>query len=199
MVKDLQGIVLFFASSIDTANLAAKNLQGEIIIRSSKESGRQTGFFMFDPLQQYKREDFPDRGIPLAAVVYGQFRSFYAGKEVPKDTSASAAPPSGNTVQMSPASRIVLVGDGDFSRDQYLGNRDNITFFANMVDYLVDDAGLITIRTKDVSMPPLEQVSDGTKKMLKYGNLIFPPLMVIGYGLFRWRVRKARKKIMSAG
>lgn len=199
MVKDLQGIVLFFASSIDTTNLAAKNLQGEIMMRSSKESGRQTGFFMFDPLQRYQREDFAEKGIPLGAVVYGQFKSFFAGKEVPKDTSAGAAPLSGKTIQMSPPSRIVLIGDGDFARDQYLGNRDNLTFMANMVDYLVDDAGLITIRTKDVSMPPLDQVTDGTKKMLKYGNLVVPPFLILGYGLFRWRVRKARKKVMSAG
>jgi len=198
MVKDLEGIVLFFASSVDTTSLAAKSLQGEIIMRSSKESGRQTGFFMFDPLQQYKREDFSEHGIPLAALVYGQFKSFFAGKEIPHDTSTGAVPPGGNTIQMSPATRVVLVGDGDFARDQYLGNRDNLTFFANMVDYLVDDAGLITIRTKDVSMPPLEQVSDGTKKMLKYGNLVAPPLLVLGYGLFRWRVRKARKKGMVA-
>lgn len=199
MVKDLQGIVLFFASSVDTANLSTKDLQGEIIMRSSKESGRQTGFFMFDPLQQYKREDFTEHAIPLAAMVYGQFKSFFAGKEVPKDTSAGADTASRKTIPMSPASRIVLVGDGDFARDQYLGNRDNLTFFANMVDYLVDDAGLITIRTKDVSTPPLEQVSDGTKKMLKYGNLVAPPLLVLGYGLFRWRVRKARKKGMVTG
>jgi gliding-associated putative ABC transporter substrate-binding component GldG len=196
MVKDLQGIVLFFASSVDTAGLAAKNLQGEIIMRSSKESGRQTGFFMFDPLQQYKREDFAEQGIPLGVLAYGQFKSFFAGKEIPTDTSAGATIPTSKTLEMSPASRIVMIGDGDFARDQYLGNRDNLTFFANMVDYLVDDAGLITIRTKDVTMPPLEQVSDGTKKMLKYGNLVVPPLLVLGYGLFRWRVRRARKKGM---
>ena len=199
MVKDLQGIILFFASSIDTANLAAKNLQGEILMRSSKESGRQTGFFMFDPLQRYQREDFSEKGIPLAAVVYGQFKSFYAGKALPRDTSAGAQQPdSSRFIRMSPPGRIVLVGDGDFARDQYLGNKDNLTFFANMVDYLVDDAGLITIRSKDVSMPQLEQVSDGTKKMLKYGNLALPPLLILGYGLFRWRVRKARKKMMTA-
>lgn len=202
MVKDLQGIVLFFASSVDTTGLAARNLHGEIIMRTSKQSGRLTGFFTWDPVHQYTPEeaqrDFAESGIPLAALVYGQFKSFYAGKEVPKDTSAGSVPPSGNAIPMSPASRIILVGDGDFGRDQYLGNRDNLTFVANMVDYLVDDAGLITIRSKDVSMPPLEQVSDGTKKMVKYGNLVVPPLLVLGYGLFRWRARKARKKIMSA-
>jgi hypothetical protein len=202
MVKDLQAVVLFFASSVDTAGLAAKNLHGEIIMRTSKQSGRLTGFFTWDPVHQYTQEeaqrDFAESGIPLAALVYGQFKSFYAGKEIPKDTAAGAVPPTGNTIALSPPSRVILVGDGDFGRDQYLGNRDNLTFFANMVDYLVDDAGLITIRSKDVSMPPLEQVSDGTKKMVKYGNLIVPPLLVLGYGLFRWQARKARKKIMSA-
>jgi len=44
------------------------------------------------------------------------------------------------------------------------GSKDNLTFFANMVDYLVDDAGLITIRSKDVSFAPLDQVSDGQRR-----------------------------------
>jgi ABC-type uncharacterized transport system involved in gliding motility auxiliary subunit len=77
------------------------------------------------------------------------------------------------------------------------GSRDNLTFFANMVDYLVDDAGLITIRSKDATLPPLEQVSDGTKKFVKYANLAFPPLLVLAYGAIRWRMRKARKKALE--
>jgi gliding-associated putative ABC transporter substrate-binding component GldG len=195
MVKDLQGLILFFASSVDTTALASKGLQGEILMRSSKESGRQTGFFMFDPLQRYQREDFGEKEIPLGVVVYGSFKSFYAGKPVPQDTSAGAGHAEGTPIASSPASRIILVGDGDFARDQYLGNRDNLTFLANTVDYMVDDAGLISIRTKDVSMPPLDQVTDGTKKLIKYGNLIVPPVLILGYGLLRWRVRKARKKL----
>jgi hypothetical protein len=66
-----------------------------------------------------------------------------------------------------------------------------------MVDYLVDDAGLITIRSKDASFAPLDPVSDGTKKVLKYGTLVLPPLLVLAYGAFRWRMRKARKKALE--
>jgi len=201
IVKDLQGLVFFFVSSVDTVNLAARNLRGEVLVRSSKQSGRQTGYFMYDPLQRYTREElssqFGEKGIALAAVVNGQMKSAYAGKPVPPDTSAGSVPFAGTPLTTSLDTRIVLVGDGDFPRDQYLGNRDNLTFFANMVDYLADDAGLITIRSKEVSMPPLEQVSDGTKKILKYGNLAIPPLLVVGYGLFRWRLRKTRKKAME--
>ena len=98
----------------------------------------------------------------------------------------------------SQETRIVLVGDGDFARDRYAGgSRDNLTFFANMVDYLVDDAGLITIRSKDATLPALEQVSDGAKQTIKYGNLFIPPLAVIAYGILRWRLRKARKKALE--
>ncbi len=201
MVKDLQGLVFFFVSSVDTVNLAARNLRGDILLRSSKQSGRQTGMFTYDPLQRYTREDlgtlFGEHGIPLAAIVEGQMKSAYAGKPVPPDTSAGAVPFTGTPLTSGPDTRIVLVGDGDFPRDQYMGNRDNLTFFANMIDYLVDDAGLITIRSKEVSSPPLDQVSDGTKKMLKFSNLAIPPVLVIAYGLFRWRMRKARKKAME--
>lgn len=197
MVKDLQGVILFFVSSIDTGALTSKNLKGEILIHSSEQSGRQTQVFMFDPLQRYSREDFSEKEIPLAAVVTGQFKSAFEGKPIPHDTSAGAIPPSGNTLTQSPETRIILVGDGDFARDQYLSNRDNLTLLANIVDYLVDDAGLIAIRSKDVTQPPLEQVSDGAKKILKYGNLILPPVMVLGYGFIRWHTRKTRRKALE--
>jgi gliding-associated putative ABC transporter substrate-binding component GldG len=197
MVKDLQGVVLFFVSSVDTANLSAKKLRGEFLVLSSGRSGRQSQVFMFDPLQRYTLDEFAEKNIPLAAVVQGSFASAYANKPVPTDTSAGVMAPAANPLAGSPETRIVLVGDGDFARDQYLGNRDNLTFLANMIDYLVDDAGLITIRSKDITLAPLEQVSDGTKKILKYGNLIVPPVLVLAYGLLRWRMRKARKKALE--
>ena len=198
MVKDLQNLVLFFVSSVDTAAVAAKGLRAEVLAMSSKESGRQTGSFTFDPLQQYTREQFQERGLPLAVLVEGKFASLYAGRPAPADTSAGALPPPAAPLTGSPQTRIVLVGDGDFARDQFMGgSRDNLTFFANMVDYLVDDAGLITIRSKDATLPPLEQVSDGTKKFVKYANLVFPPLLVLAYGAIRWRMRKARKKALE--
>jgi gliding-associated putative ABC transporter substrate-binding component GldG len=197
MVKDLQGVIFFFASSVDTLNPSAKNLKAEVLIQSSKQSGRQTGPFMIDPLQRYTQEDFLEKGIPLAIIMQGQFKSNYAGKPVPSDTAAGSLPPMTSPLTVSPDTRVVLIGDGDFIRDQY-GNRDNLTFFANMVDYLVDDAGLIAIRTKEAALPPLEPVSDGTKKLVKYANLAIPILLVIGYGLIRWQMRKARKRALES-
>ena len=187
IVKDLQSLMLFFVSSVDTSPAASKGLKAEVLIRSSKRSGRQTGeFMMIDPFQRYAAADLPESSIPLAAIVSGSFKSFFAGKE--------PAP----ALTQSPETRILVVGDGDFIKDEYLGDRGNLTFFQNLVDYLADDAGLITIRSKDIAQPPLEQVSDGTKKMLKYANIVIPPLLIVGYGLFRWRRRVALKKSLES-
>lgn len=196
MVKDLQGMILVFASTVDTVNVASRGLQAEVLIRSSKQSGRETGQFAYDPLERYTREMFTEKELPLAVLVEGSFHSAYAGKPVPADTAAGAIPPTTSPLTTSPATRVVVVGDGDFIRDQY-GNRENLTFFANMVDYLVDDAGLITIRSKELTNPPLEQVSDGTKRAVKYADLILPPALVLVYGLARWRMRNARKRALE--
>ena len=198
MVKDLQGLILFFASSVDTERIGAMGLSAEILMRSSKQSGRLTGMFMYDPLQRWQRSDFTESAIPLAAVVSGRFTSLYQGKPVPADTSAGALPPPAAALTASPDTRVILVGDGDFVRDQYMGpSKDNATFFANMIDYLVDDAGLISIRTKEAVNPPLDPVADGTKQIVKYADMSLPPLLIIAYGLIRWRMRKARRKAME--
>jgi gliding-associated putative ABC transporter substrate-binding component GldG len=198
ITKNLQSVVLGFVSSIDTTALASKGVRGEILARSSKQSGRQNQVFMFDPMQQWTKEMFTESEIPVAAVLNGKFNSFYATKPIPSDTGASATPIMGPTINQSPDTRIILVGDGDFMKDQFARGSDNMTFFANIVDYLVDDAGLISIRSKDVSMPPLEQVSDGSKKMYKWGTMLLPPIAVMLFGLFRWKMRQSRRKALEA-
>lgn len=189
IVKDLHNVIFPFVSSIDTSTAASKGLKAEVLVRSSKHSGRQTGFFPIDPMHRYTVEELSESNIPLAVVIDGSFKSFFAGKGLATDSLA------GNVSDKSPDTRIVVVGDGDFMRDDVARNPDNLAFFANMIDYLTDDAGLITIRSKNVALPSLEEVSDGTKETVKYGNLLAPPMIVIVYGLLRWRSRRARKRI----
>ena len=182
IVKDLQELGFYFVSSVDTTAAVSKGLHAEVIVRSSKRSGKALGFVQLDPMHRYTQDEFAESGIPMAAVVSGSFKSFYAGKF-----------PSAQIAQSPADARIVVVGDGDFLKDEYLVSRGNMNFAANIVDYLADDAGLITIRSKDIVTPPLDQVSDGTKETVKWSNLFLPPLLVIGYGLLRWRRRVALK------
>jgi len=186
LVKDLENVVFYFVSSVDTTGAKLKGLQAQVLIRSSRQSGRQTGFMMIDPFQKLTTADHPEQNIPLAAVVEGTFTSFFGDKDPASEVSAS------------PPTKILVVGDGDFMKDEMLGSPDNLTLFANIVDYLADDAGLISIRSKDIAQPPLDQVSDGTKRLLKYVNIALPPMLVVGYGLYRWRRRKSLKKALES-
>jgi gliding-associated putative ABC transporter substrate-binding component GldG len=191
IVKDLQGLIFYFVSSLDTSVAVGKGLTAEVLVRSSKRSGRQTGFMMIDPLHRYTMDELSESNIPLAAVVSGSFKSYFAAAG---NENKGFIP----QVTKSPETRIIVVGDGDFMKDDFAGSRGNLTFFINIIDYLADDAGLITIRSKNVSQPPLDQISDGTKKLLKYGDLLLPPILIIGYGLFRWRRRVALKRSFEA-
>ncbi len=185
IVKDLETLLFFFVSSIDTSLASSKQVRAEVLVRSSQRSGKQTGFIAIDPFQRLTPADLSEKHIPLAALFEGSFASFFADKEPRTEHPAS------------PETRVIVVGDGDFMKDEYLGARDNVVFFANIVDFLADDAGLITIRSKNLAQSPLEQVEDGTKRILKYVNLLLPPLIVVSYGVFRWRRRAFLKRALE--
>ena len=99
--------------------------------------------------------------------------------------------------------RMVVVSDGDFVvngpyQQQRKQQPDNIHLLSNSMDWLSDDTGLITLRTKGVVSRPIKELDATTKTMLKYGNFLLPILLVIGYGIFRnQRNRMRRLKRMS--
>ncbi len=66
VVKDLSAIVFYFVSSIDTSLARSKGLTEQVLIRSSKRSGRQENYFMINPTMQMTPEMFSESGIPMA-------------------------------------------------------------------------------------------------------------------------------------
>jgi hypothetical protein len=142
---------------------------------------------------------FNINGIVLGATYTGKFKSFYTGKTPPQDTVEGTAPFNVQPINESVVeSKMVVIGDADFANEENRPPQDNIIFFVNMVDYLADDVGLTEIRSKEISEAPIEGVSDGTKKFIKYFNLIFPPGFVLLIGLYMWNRRKLRKKTLQS-
>lgn len=72
-----------------------------------------------------------------------------------------------------------MLGNGDFPQDEFRGPDESLLFFANMIDYMSDDAGLSLIRMKDSNPKPLESTEDSTKTIVKYGMLAGPPVLVL--------------------
>ncbi|MBS1516896.1 MAG: Gldg family protein [Bacteroidetes bacterium] len=199
--KNIKSVTLTYASTIDTNIAAGKNLKISPLLVTSDKSGLVVDFFFLN-LEQFqnltkKAVDtlFNKKGYTVGATYSGKFRSFYAGKEVPTDTASGWVPISNPKLDASVSdSKIIAIGDGDFANEENRPPRENVVFFINLVDYLMDDVGLAEIRTKMSSEAPIQDTSEETKKFLKYFNLIFPPALILLIGLYKWNQRKLKKK-----
>ncbi|UCE01841.1 MAG: GldG family protein [Candidatus Latescibacterota bacterium] len=196
MVKDLERLSLFYASSIDTSLARERGVTIEPLTFTSPKTLLQEGSFNINPTQQWNPEQF-DRGqIVLGAVVSGSFTSFFSGKEIPapSDTLEAAPALEDTTIGVSPETRLVVLGDGEFFVDEKGGNdRDNLLFFQNMIDWLVQDEDLIAIRSREVTDRSLRPITPAKKRFVKYANALGSPLLVVVLGVVAWQMRRRRK------
>lgn len=200
VVKDLGSIVFHFVSSVDTSLARGKNLALDVLAATSNKAGRQEQVFMINPTMEVTEEMFKESGIPLAVTLEGSFGSAFADRQVETDSTALAIDLSGK-VNKSVPTKIAVFGDGDFVQDAFLaGSRDNIILASNLVDWLADDIGLASIRSRETGPKPLDEVEEGTRTFVKYLNLVLPPVIVILFGVMRWRWRVAmRRRLESSG
>lgn len=199
VVRDLSEINIYFASSIDTM-LAPKDSAGTFQFKTlawtSEKSNRQVGRYEINPMgPQFQQMVFPMANIPVAATIIGNFRSYFAGKEIPEPREGETY--NGQVLTESQPARIIVVGDGKFVMDSYLTSRTNADFFMNLVDWLAQDESLISIRSRDVAARPLDDISESAKKAVKYANIFLPSLAVIIIGLVRWQIRRRKKITLS--
>ncbi len=201
-MSNLRQVRLYYPSSIDTT--FAADIDGVTItplLWSSEKSTTQIGTYDINPLTFNERGlmVFDMANLPLGAVVQGKFTSFWKDKTVPIDDDGNPITDE-EIIPQSPDTRIVVIGDGNFINDQYLvQGQDNLTMALNLIDWLVQDESLISIRSREVISRPIEEVSDASRKTVKYANMIIPPFLIILFGLLRWKVRNSSKKAMVAG
>lgn len=141
--------------------------------------------------------------VPLAVLLEGSFTSVYNNRVKPFQLRDLKNIDSGKKTGM------IVISDGDVIRNQLQGGRplelgfDRMTgafygnkeFLLNSVNYLLDDSGLINIRTKKAAVPFLDipkVVSQRTRWQLI--NLLLPIgfLTVFGAGFFLYRKKKYR-------
>lgn len=104
---------------------------------------------------------------------------------------------------------MIVVSDGDVIRnqlhfsqgypmplgyDQYTGQTfGNKDFILNALDYLLDESGLISIRSREVKLRLLDMTRVNNHKIFWQSfNIFFPVLLVIVYGLIRYYLRKRK-------
>ena len=135
----------------------------------------------------------------LAVLLEGKFSSVYKNRLKPFKIKADK--------QMSTTTKMLVIADGDVIKNQlqrgvplelgferFTGNTyGNKEFLLNAVNYMLDDTGLIDIRTKEISIPFLD-VSKVEKEGLQWKIIsLILPLAILGIfaiGLYFNRKRK---------
>ena len=159
------GLKFDFVSGIDTLK---NDIQKTILLKTSKNS-RRIGAPVVINLNLVTEEtspaDYDNKGfIPVSVLLEGQFHSVYENRVLPFKDKAFLA--------KGKKSKMIVISDGDLIKNKLnkdgipieLGYDpksghlfDNKEFLMNCVNYLLDDNGLINIRSKEVDLPLLNK------------------------------------------
>ncbi|UMY64904.1 gliding motility-associated ABC transporter substrate-binding protein GldG [Flavobacterium sp. HJ-32-4] len=201
IVKNVEAVRFDFASPIE---LLKNDIKKTVLLQSSpfsKAVGVPAQVSFEDVAIESDPKEYQGKGnLPAAVLLEGRFHSIYENRVLPFDES--------DHVSVGKSTRMIVVSDGDVVRNQLdkdgrpmelgydrwtgklYGNKD---FMMNCVNYLLDENGLITLRSKDVSLP----LTDTKKVEAEYTRVqiitVLAPLLVlalfgIGFTLLRRRM-----------
>ncbi|MBG6062044.1 gliding-associated putative ABC transporter substrate-binding component GldG [Flavobacterium sp. CG_9.1] len=184
IVKNLGGIKFDFANPIDTLKNGIKKT---ILLQSSqysKKIGTPAEINLNSVAEETSPNDYLNKGnIPLSVLLEGSFQSMFENRVLPFEQKTFQGKGKEN--------KMIVISDGDLIKnqldknfqpvelgyDQRSGNLyDNKDFLINCVNYLLDDTGLINIRSKDLDLPLLD-------KEKVYENYTRTQLLTIGLPL----------------
>lgn len=201
IVKNLGGIKFDFANPIDTLKNGIKKT---VLLQSSQYSkviGTPSEINLNIVTEKTTPADYLNKGNQnLSVLLEGSFHSAFENRVLPfKENSFQAK---------GKPTKMIVVADGDIARnqldknmmpvelgyDQRTGNLyDNKDFMMNCINYLLDDTGLINIRSKDVELPLLdkEKVYENytTTQFITIG---LPILILLVFGLVFTFIRKRK-------
>lgn len=188
-----------FATQIDTLKNA---IEKTILLRSSaltKLEGVPREINLEEATKEQETQLFNKGNQTLAVLLEGEFNSAYKNLIKPIELA--------NMKDQSPPTKMIVIADGDViknnvdrngptdlsfdrSSNQEVGNKE---FLLNAVNYLLDDNGLINIRSKEVAMAFLNQekiAQEKTKWQLL--NIALPLVLLALFGFIFNFLRKKR-------
>ena len=206
IVKNLNAVKFEFASGIDTLN--NREIKKTILLASSQYSRSVNTPARID-LSILKKDPNPKeyyrKNIPLAVLLEGEFESVFKNRIAPAVSTSEEMAFKAQGVKTA----MIIVSDGDVIKNQVQSSTGKVyplgydrytqqqfgnkTFILNCMNYLLDDSGLITVRTRDIQIRLLNKTIISEQKLKWQLICILSPIIIIMlYGLFSGWLRKKR-------
>ncbi len=196
---NIKAVNLKFPNSIDTLK---NSIHKTVLLKSSKLSkpiGTPTIVSLKTIAQKPNHSDYNQGEKPIAVLLEGSFKSAYKGRVKPFSFE--------NSKENSVDTKMVIVADGDIIANeiskgkplelgvnkwtnQHYGNKE---FLLNTVNYLLDDTGLINIRSKKVKINFLNKQKAFTEtRKWQLINILFPIIILTVFGVLFNYFRKKK-------
>jgi len=212
ITNQLESLVLPWTSSVETVVKEDAEITTEELVKSTEHAWTVQGRYDLNPQQRFYQTPSERKSYPLAVELNGKFKSFYAGKEIPKVESDDEEKPSSpesesehKTLEESKETQIIVVGNSNFIANNILGGlggrqaEANIIFFQNLVDWLTLGEELINIRSRGVTDRPLkENLSAATKSFIKFSCTLGIPIVIVIFAFVRFYMRKRAKRLFES-
>ncbi len=185
--KGLGNIAFPFATPVSAT--AADGRSVVVLARSSPKSWLENKPFNTDPRRDWRSETITTTGpYDLMLQVSGKLTSFFGAQSAPG--GAGAAP---LLAESQGESRIVVAGTSSLLWDDF-ASRSQQALALNVADWLALDPAMLAMRTRGLAGSPLKtELAESTRNSAKFGNAFGIPLVLIAFGLIRWRAREARR------
>lgn len=202
IVNNIDGIKLDFTNPIDVLK---NDIKKTVLLQSSiysKKIGTPVEIDLKTVNEKPNPQDYTPGNLPVGLLLEGYFSSVYENRVLPfKDPDFKAK---------GKASKMIVIADGDIIKNQLdekgqpmeLGydkwtNQmySNKEFLMNCVNYLLDDNGLINIRSKEVDLPLLDK--EKVYEEYTYTQLLTVGLPLVILTLFGIAITYFRKRQFS--
>jgi ABC-2 type transport system permease protein len=210
IVRNINDIKFEFASSIDT--IAKPGIRKTILLSSGNYSRllNTPSIISLNFLRiKADRSFFNRSNIPMAVLLEGSFTSLYKDR-IPDTISKD---PDIRFTETSKPNRMIIIGDGNVAKNQVVfrqgkyipyplgydrytgimyGNRE---FLLNCVNYLLDEADIISIRNRDINIRLLDKRKvEINLAIIRTINIVVPILLVCLAGVIIYFFRKRSYK-----
>ena len=209
IVRNLNAIKTEFISSVDFVT-HTPGIEKEVLLTTSEYTRLvnapvmiSLGIIQQQPDQRLYNKEF----IPVAGKLEGTFESFFKNRLPPEIAENKDI----DYREISEPTKMIVMGDGDVIKNQMQLSRGNYTplplgydkytgqqfgnpeLILNMMNYLTDDSGLISIRSRELKLRLLDRTKvEAERTYWQLFNTLLPVLLVIAFGVIQGILRKRK-------